>query len=104
MTGASTCWMHRHHLDPTYNRVILHVVFWNDAKEATTLSNGQKVPTLALQRFMKTPVYHHANYATNWHLPRRRAAGCRVTVSEANSWTQPKKKDSSPRPVVSRRL
>jgi hypothetical protein len=50
---SSSWWAHRHHRDPSYNRVILHVVFWCDTKEATTLQNGQKVPTLALHKYME---------------------------------------------------
>lgn len=39
---------HRHHLDPHYNRVILHVVFQHDTNKATALENGGAIPTLAL--------------------------------------------------------
>jgi hypothetical protein len=45
---SSYWWAHRHHLDPVYNRVILHVVFWRDAIKTVNLENGQQVPTLAL--------------------------------------------------------
>ena len=51
---SSSWWAHRHHLDPIYNRVILHVVFWHDTETAINLQNGQKVPTLALHKFIKT--------------------------------------------------
>jgi hypothetical protein len=43
---------HRHHRDPAYNRVILHVVFWHDVTGAVTLQNGKRVPTLALDKFI----------------------------------------------------
>jgi hypothetical protein len=43
---------HRHHLDPLYNRVVLHVVFRNDTATSAVLENGHSVPTLALH---KTP-------------------------------------------------
>lgn len=49
---SSSWWAHRHHQDPVYNRVILHVVFWDDVARAVTLQNGRKVPTLALHRFV----------------------------------------------------
>ena len=49
---SSSWWAHRHHQDSFYNRVILHVVFWHDTEAAVSLQNGQKVPTLALHRFI----------------------------------------------------
>lgn len=49
---SSGWWAHRHHQDPVYNRVILHVVFWHDVARAVILQNGKKVPTLALHRFV----------------------------------------------------
>jgi hypothetical protein len=39
---------HRHHLDPAYNRVVLHVVMWHDREAPTNLCNGGTVPVLAL--------------------------------------------------------
>jgi hypothetical protein len=50
--NSSSWWGHRHHQDPLYNRVILHVVYRHDAAAAAVLENGQKVPTLALQRYI----------------------------------------------------
>ena len=45
----SSSWQaHRHHEDPAYNNVILHVVMWRDSPAATVLSNGKEVPTLVL--------------------------------------------------------
>jgi hypothetical protein len=41
-------WSHRHHLDPAYNRVVLHVVMWHDREAPTNLCNGDTVPVLAL--------------------------------------------------------
>ena len=43
---------HRHHLDPAYNRTILHVVMWPRSQTATTLQSGQKVPVLALSKYL----------------------------------------------------
>jgi hypothetical protein len=40
---------HRHHLNPDYNRVILHVVMWRDDEVTTTLYNGSAVPVIALR-------------------------------------------------------
>ena len=39
---------HRHHHDPVYDRVVLHVVMRDDSKGAITLQNVQGVPILAL--------------------------------------------------------
>jgi len=47
---------HRHHQDTAYNRVILHVVMWHDAKKATNLQNGKGVPILALHKYVKGAV------------------------------------------------
>ena len=41
---------HRHHLDPLYNRVVLHVVFRHDMEKSVVLENGRTVPTLSLQK------------------------------------------------------
>ena len=38
---------HRHHQDPAYNRVILHVVMWHNTKTATNLQNGKESHILA---------------------------------------------------------
>jgi hypothetical protein len=51
-TKSSSWWAHHHHQNPAYNRVILHVVLWHDVNTAIILQNGQKVPTLALHRFI----------------------------------------------------
>ena len=42
---------HRHHHDPVYNRVVLHVVYRHDMTGDITLQNGRNVPTLAVERF-----------------------------------------------------
>jgi len=44
---------HRHHRDPIYNRVILHVVMWHDAMSAIHLQNGASIPTLVLDKYTK---------------------------------------------------
>jgi len=46
---------HRHHQDPAYNRVILHVVMWHDTEMVTTLQNGERVPVLALHKYIRRP-------------------------------------------------
>ena len=50
---ASSWRAHHHHLDPAYNRVILHVVYRNDAAKTIELQNGSKAPTLALHDYIE---------------------------------------------------
>jgi hypothetical protein len=45
---TSHWWLHHHHQDPAYNRVILHVVYQNDTVKAIVRENGISVPTLSL--------------------------------------------------------
>ncbi len=52
---SSSWWGHRHHRDPLYNRVILHVVYWHDVTRVVTLQNGGKIPTLALGKYITGP-------------------------------------------------
>ncbi len=47
---------HRHHQDPVYNRVILHVVMWHNTKAATNLQNGNGIRILALHKYIKSPI------------------------------------------------
>ena len=47
---------HRHHQDPVYNRVILHVVMWHNTKTATNLQNGKGIHILALHKYIKSPI------------------------------------------------
>ncbi len=49
---SSSWWGHRHHQDPLYNRVILHVVYRHDVAAAVILQNGRRVPTLALEKYV----------------------------------------------------
>jgi hypothetical protein len=56
-TRSSAWYDHRHHLNPRYNRVILHVVFWNDdINLRTRLQNGARVPTLELLHRLDAPI------------------------------------------------
>ena len=52
---------HRHHHDPVYNRVVLHVVMWDDNKVATRRHNGKGIPILALDKFMKSSISQRLN-------------------------------------------
>jgi len=68
----SSAWRsHGHHHDPAYNRVILHVVMWQNAKEATNLQNGQSVPVIALEKYIKGPIsqYNQAYSPTSSSMP-----------------------------------
>ncbi|MEE9324744.1 MAG: DUF2851 family protein [Dehalococcoidia bacterium] len=47
---------HGHHRNPLYNRVVLHVVLWNDNGDLTYLESGAKVPILELQSCLKAPL------------------------------------------------
>jgi Protein of unknown function (DUF2851) len=51
---AADWYRHGHHLNPKYNRVILHVVWTNDAAE-TRREDGASVPVLALDRSEHLP-------------------------------------------------
>ena len=54
---SSEWYNHKHHLDPRYNRVILHVVFWNDdINLRTRLQSGKRIPTLELLNRLDTPI------------------------------------------------
>ena len=56
-TRSSAWYDHKHHLNPRYNRVVLHVVFWNDdINLRTRLQNGKRVPTLELLNRLDAPV------------------------------------------------
>jgi len=47
---ASDWYRHRHHLDPAYDKVILHVVWKNDREISRT--DGSKVPCLEISRYV----------------------------------------------------
>jgi hypothetical protein len=52
----SSSWReHGHHVDPNYNRVILHVVYRHNMKSGAVLQNGCTVPTLALEKYIDAP-------------------------------------------------
>jgi hypothetical protein len=43
---------HRHHRDPCYNGVILHVVMWHDVARVPYQDNGWDIPMLALSNYL----------------------------------------------------
>lgn len=55
--NSSGWYNHKHHLDPRYNRVILHVVYWNDdINLRTRLQNGKRIPTLEILNRLDAPI------------------------------------------------
>ena len=54
---SSDWYAHEHHLNPRYNRVVLHVVYMNDdINLRTRLQDGQRIPTLELLNRLNTPI------------------------------------------------
>ena len=75
---SSSWWAHRHHQDSSYNRLILHVVFWHDTQIDINLQNGQEVPTLALSKYTDQQANHYANFerlSNSLLMPCRNAVG-----------------------------
>lgn len=55
--NSSDWYAHKHHLNPRYNRVVLHVVYFNDdINLRTRLQDGQRIPTLELLNRLNTPI------------------------------------------------
>jgi hypothetical protein len=75
---SSHWWGHRHHQDPLYNRVVLHVVYRHDAAGAAVLENGRQVPTLALDKYVGD---RDAGYSGRGSRPSPRSVPCRVGLS-----------------------
>ena len=68
---------HRHHQDPAYNRVILHVVMWHNSKAATNLHNGKIAPILALDKYIGSSSSHWPRLV---HSPVSSSMPCHKTV------------------------
>jgi len=62
--------VHRHHHDPVYDQVVLHVVMWNDTESATNLHNGGRIPTVALNKYIKLPISPPSNGVYTLTTPR----------------------------------
>ena len=43
---------HGHHRDPGFNKVILHVVMWDEGRESSLLHSGGRIPILALAPYL----------------------------------------------------
>ncbi len=79
---------HRHHHDPFYNRVILHVVMWHDTKVAISQCR-EEVPVLALHKYITSPTGQYPSKPSNMpclrvvdHLPDSVMAQFLDTVGE----------------------
>ena len=54
---SSEWYAHKHHLNSRYNRVVLHVVFFNDDFNLRTrLQNGKRISTLELLKWIDAPI------------------------------------------------
>jgi hypothetical protein len=80
--NSSSWWGHRHHQDPLYNRVILHVVYRHDAATAAVLENGREVPTLVLEKYIGE---RDATHASPGYCPARPPMPCRAVSSGENA-------------------
>jgi hypothetical protein len=73
---------HQHHRDRAYNRVILHVAMWHNARLATTLQSGRAVPVLALHKYLKGAVSQwpeSAGFPEIPNMPCHQSAECLTT-------------------------
>lgn len=69
---ASGWTAHRHHLDPRYNNVILHVFLWNDRKDqAVSRADGRRVPQVALESYLPRPLLAYRTDVVLEDYPRR---------------------------------
>jgi len=70
---SSDWYSHKHHCDPEYNNVILHVVAQHDASSATLTQNGKCVPVLCLP----PEPWHQAYLMPYYQLPCFRITKCK---------------------------
>lgn len=47
---------HRHHTNPDYNRVILHVIYRGRKRKPSRRADGSRIPQLYLRRYMTAPL------------------------------------------------
>ncbi|RLC96793.1 MAG: hypothetical protein DRI40_02150 [Chloroflexi bacterium] len=75
---------HGHHRDANYDSVILHVVLWDGGQEVSPLSNGEKVPILAVSPYL-TCRLEEVEQARGLSPPE---SPCRATVRRrGQAWT-----------------
>ncbi len=54
---SSEWYNHKHHLNPRYNRVVLHVVFFDDdINLRTRVQSGERIPTIELSDWLDAPI------------------------------------------------
>ena len=69
---ASGWTAHRHHSDPRYNNVMLHVFLWNDRKDQVVVrADGQSVPQIALEHCLPRPLLTYRADVVLEDYPRR---------------------------------
>ena len=69
---ASGWTAHRHHLDPRYDNVILHVFLWSDRRDqAVTRADGQSIPQVAMEDFLPRPLLAYRADVVLEDYPRR---------------------------------
>ncbi len=74
---------HGHDRDPSYNRVVLHVVYSATTGAATTLQDGREVPVLALEKYVESPATHSTNPGRPGDALGRRCLGVLERLGEA---------------------
>jgi hypothetical protein len=60
---------HGHHLDPKYNNIALHIVWWHDSQAPTLLQNGKVIPTICLSSFINSPLDELDSQANSYGQP-----------------------------------
>jgi hypothetical protein len=60
---------HGHHLDPKYNNIALHIVWWHDSQSPTLLQDGKVIPTICLSSFIKSPLDELDSQANSYGQP-----------------------------------
>ncbi|MBX7158342.1 MAG: DUF2851 family protein [Verrucomicrobiae bacterium] len=84
--NASDWKQHRHHLDPRYNQLILHIA-WH-GKESIQLESGRRLPTLCLSDQLPVPLaalIHQLPETTNSLLPLATSGICSKTLKNLSS-------------------
>ncbi len=70
---------HGHHQNPTYNNIVLHVVWQHDSQTPTLLQNGRAIPTVCLSSFIDRPPEELDN------LPINASSSCHKADRDANN-------------------
>ncbi len=81
-TKSSDWQAHRHQNNPVYNRVILHIVMWDNTGAATQLHNGETIPMVSLQKYIKNSINQWANLA---HPPPNLSVPCSKVTEHSDT-------------------